>query len=317
MTKQRTTTLAHYLSETSPTELNTVISAITSASIKIRALIHTAGLTDIYGSSQTTNIHDEEAQKLDLIANTIIKETLLDTTVVSAIASEEEDTLCTPSVPPQKTRNYVVLIDPLDGSSNIDVNISVGTIFAIYDDIKENPLSSCLQPGRNQIAAGYILYGPATMLILTVKNGVIGFTYDPNHDTFIVSHPSIKIPDTHQYYSINEGNTYRLRPESLNFLTYAKSQHISSRYVGSLVADFHRNLFKGGIYLYPGLIEKPNGKLRLLYEGNPLALICEQAGGNATNGTDNILDITPKTLHQTTPLFIGNTALVQHINSRD
>jgi fructose-1,6-bisphosphatase I len=305
--------LTHYLTNAhAPPELITVFNAIASAGKQIRSLVLVASLQNIYGSANTINIHNEETQKLDLLSNTILKKELFASNVVGAIASEEDDTLSEPESPPNPT-NYAVLIDPLDGSSNIDVNISVGTIFAIYNRDNQNSIDACLQPGRNQIAAGYILYGTATLIILTLKQGVIGFTYDPVSDTFLLSHPTITIPNKDKYYSINEGNTTQLLPESISFITHAKNHRISTRYVGSLVADFHRNLLKGGIYLYPGLKKNPNGKLRLLYEGNPLALICEQAGGKATNGSQNILDIIPNTLHQRTPLFIGNQSLVERI----
>lgn len=307
--------LQSYLRKTqTPPELTAIFTALVSASKKIQKLICVSSLNNSCGTTGNTNIQGEEVQKLDLLSNDILKKELFESGVVNVIASEEDDTI-SHIEPTTTTPQYAILIDPLDGSSNIDVNISIGTIFSIYDSRKQSPMDACLQPGRNQIAAGYILYGPATTFILTIGQGVFGFTYNPLSNDFHLSHDHIIIPNEKKYYSINEGNMNHLLSNSISFIEYAKKQGLSTRYVGSLVADFHRNLLKGGIYLYPGLKEKPSGKLRLLYEGNPLAFICEQAGGKATDGHQNILDITPTQLHQRTPLFIGNTSLVEKIST--
>ena len=208
--------------------------------------------------------------------------------------------------------NFVILFDPLDGSSNIDVNVSVGTIFSIYkkkNDIT-NPLDQCLQKGVEQVAAGYVIYGSSVVMVYTAGNGVHGFTYDPQIGEFILSHENIKIPPSSKYYSVNESLYPKCDTINQTYIDHLKSSH-SLRYVGSLVADFHRNLLKGGVYIYPGTKSSPNGKLRLLYEANPLAFICEQAGGLATNGDQRILDIQPTELHQRVPLYIGSKALVE------
>mgnify|MGYP001394237400 CR=1 FL=1 len=297
------------------TGLIQTILAIGDAGKDIRSFVLVAGLNNQFGSTNTINIQGEKTQKLDIVANNILKKTLFSCTHVGVIASEEEETIAEPSdSQPLSSERYAVLIDPLDGSSNIDVNVSIGTIFSIYEMADHSPINACLQPGNQQIAAGYILFGTSTVLILTLRNrAVLGFTYDPKKDQFLLSHPTIKTPDQTRYYSVNEGNKSQLMPESIRFIDHAKCNGLSTRYIGSLVADFHRNLLKGGIYLYPKLKNKPDGKLRLLYEANPLALICQNAGGKASDGFQNILDITPKRLHQRTPLFIGNASLVDQI----
>jgi fructose-1,6-bisphosphatase I len=226
------------------------------------------------------------------------------------VASEENDDI----VHFDNGGRYVVTMDPLDGSSNIDVNVSIGTIFSIYRRISTGPkatLEDFLQPGSAQVAAGYIVYGSSTMLVYSTGHGVNGFTLDPSIGTFCLSHPDMKTPEEGKIYSINEGNWYEFSEGVRTYVDACKQKKMSARYIGSLVADFHRNLLKGGVYLYPGTTKAPNGKLRLLYEANPLAFLVEQAGGMATDGTTRILDLKPTELHQRCPLFIGSKAMVE------
>ena len=220
-------------------------------------------------------------------------------------SEEEEDVVLTRSY---ETSDYIILFDPLDGSSNIDVNVSIGTIFSIYRKSNRNlsPIDQCLQSGRHQLMAGYVLYGPATTLVYTTGQGVHEFTFDPSIGEFFVSQENITIPKKSKYYSINDSLYHKCTPEIQEFIEKLKSDGFSARYVGSLVADFHRNLLKGGIYLYPGTSTSPNGKLRLIYEANPLAFIAEVAGGGASTGESTILDLNPIELHQRVPLIIGS-----------
>jgi fructose-1,6-bisphosphatase I len=237
---------------------------------------------------------------------------------LAVIASEEHKDIL--SIPEQyPTGKYVLLYDPLDGSSNIDFNVGVGTIFAIYSRVSPSgrgTLEDCLQPGRKMVAAGYIVYGASTMFVYSTGDGVHGFTLDPSIGEFLLSHENIRMPNIPTYYSVNQGYFNRWSPgvqkftQNLQALT-SETRSISMRYVGSLVVDFHRTLLSGGIFYYPSDISKPEGKLRLTYEANPLAFIAEQAGGAASTGHQNILDIVPKGLHQRTSLFIGNTDLVR------
>lgn len=270
-----------------------------------------AGLSNIGGAFGQTNVQGEEQQKLDVVANIRFMRALSKGGEVCAIVSEEEDAVIDLQ---NKSGKYVVAIDPLDGSSNIDVNISIGTIFSIYR--RKTPVGSpitsedIMQPGNQQVAAGYVLYGSSTMLVYTTGCGVSGFTYEPSLGEFFLSHPDIKAPETGVIYSINEGLELEWPKGIVDFVKSCKVKKYQSRYIGSLVADFHRNLLKGGIYLYPATTKNPNGKLRLLYEANALAFIIEQAGGKASDGVHRILDIQPESLHQRTPLLIGSTVLV-------
>jgi fructose-1,6-bisphosphatase I len=241
---------------------------------------------------------------------------------VCGFASEEEDNFISFNGAISKSGKYVVLIDPLDGSSNIDVNVSIGTIFSIYRRLSLSggaTLEDFLQKGTEQAAAGYIIYGSSTMMVYTTGNGVNGFTLDPSIGEFCLSHPDITIPNKGIIYSINEGNYVHFPEGVKRYIKYTQEEDLktqrpyTSRYIGSLVADFHRNMLKGGVYLYPETAKSPKGKLRLLYECNPLAFIAEQAGGMASNGTKRILDIEPKELHQKTPLYIGSSAMVEKI----
>lgn len=282
-----------------------------------------AGLVDILGRAGDVNVQGEEQQKLDVYADDIIFRLCDHTGRICVLASEEHEEII--QIPePYAKGSYVLIYDPLDGSSNIDVNVSIGTIFAIYrclDWEQRGRLEDCLQPGRQMVAAGYILYGASTMLVYSTGQGVHGFTLDPEIGEFLLSHPSITLPEPPAYYSVNHGYYARWSPGVQKFVRWLQgsegsdSPPMSERYIGSLVADFHRNLLRGGIYMYPGEVGKPQGKLRLLYEANPLAFLIEQAGGMATDGRQPILDMIPTQLHQRVPLFMGNRALVERAMS--
>ena len=276
--------------------------------------VNMAGLVDILGGTDERNIHGEDVQKLDAWANDVIFKALDHGGHLCCMASEEsEDILEIPEKFP--TGRYSLVYDPLDGSSNIDANISIGTIFAIHRKISDHPRGceqDCMQPGRSQVAAGYIVYGSSTMMVYTTGNGVHGFTLDPSIGEFLLSHPNIRIPKPPQrIYSVNEGNYSRWSVGQRRLIDHLKGldgtneKPFSARYVGSLVADFHRTLLYGGLFMYPADKKSPNGKLRLLYEAAPLAFICEHAGGAAINGELPILDVQPRSLHQRTPLYIG------------
>jgi fructose-1,6-bisphosphatase I len=271
-----------------------------------------AGLANIVGAFGQTNVQGEAQQKLDVIANIRFMRALSKGGEVCAIVSEEEDVVIDLQ---NHTAKYVVAIDPLDGSSNIDVNISIGTIFSIYR--RKTPMGSpiteadIMQPGNQQVAAGYVLYGSSTMLVYTTGCGVNGFTYEPSLGEFFLSHPEISAPKTGTIYSINEGLELEWTDQVKAYIKSCKVKKYQGRYIGSLVADFHRNLLKGGIYLYPSTSKNLNGKLRLLYEANALAFIAEQSGGKATDGKQRILDIVPENLHQRTPLIIGSKEMVE------
>ncbi|MGA1862749.1 class 1 fructose-bisphosphatase [Deferribacter thermophilus] len=288
-----------------------ILEQIAFAAKIISREVNKAGLINILGKADSVNVHGEEQQKLDVYANQKMIEALDHIGKVCAMASEEEDDVI--HVPDRYPKGkYVVVFDPLDGSSNIDVNISIGTIFGIYKRVSEGE-NGCekdfLQKGRNLIGAGYVIYGSSTMFVYSTGNGVNGFTLDPSVGEFLLSHPNIKIPEKGKIYSINEANYHRWDEKIRKYVEYIKNleeRQYTSRYIGSLVADFHRNLLKGGVFLYPGDSKNPKGKLRLLYEANPLAYIVEQAGGLATDGEQMILDIQPESLHQKTPLIIGS-----------
>lgn len=304
-------------------ELTSVLSSIQHAAKILNSEINKAGLSDILGAMGVCNIQGEEQQKLDNYANEIFKRSLAARGEVAGIASEEEDTFVTfESIKGRKSK-YVVLIDPLDGSSNIDVNVPIGTIFSIYR--RRSPIENSaeqedfLQVGHQQVAAGYILYGSSTMLVYTTGQGVNGFTLDPAIGSFCLSHPDIKIPKQGYLYSVNEGNYLKFPIGVKKYIKYCQEinteekRPYTSRYIGSLVADFHRNLLKGGIYMYPSGTNAPNGKLRLLYECNPMAFIVEQAGGIATSGTQRILDLLPTELHQRSPFYAGSAYMVEKL----
>lgn len=276
-----------------------------------------AGLVEILGRTGTANVQGEDQQKLDVLADTAIYRLNQHTGRIAVMASEEHPDILPipPDYPPGK---YVLLYDPLDGSSNIDYSVPVGTIFAIYHRVTPRgpgTLEDCLQPGNRMVAAGYLIYGSSTMLVYTTGHGVHGFTLDPSIGEFLRSHHNIRIPVTSKYYSVNQGYQKNWSEGVQRFTRYLQGEEgaqtsLSLRYIGSLIADFHRNLLAGGIFYYPADERNPHGKLRLVYEAAPLAFIAEQAGGCATDGTRRILDLTPQTLHERTPLFIGSAALV-------
>lgn len=281
--------------------------------------VRRAGLVDILGHTGGVNVHGEQVKKLDEYAHEVIYRALDHCGHLCVMASEEREEI----IPiPEKfgAGNYVLLFDPLDGSSNIEANVSVGTIFSIHRKVSEGErgsLSDCLQPGSRQVAAGYIVYGSSTMLVYTTGNGVHGFTLEPSIGEFLLSHPNIRIPDPgKRVYSVNEGNYARWSPRQRALVDHLKGldgagEAFSGRYIGSLVADFHRNLLYGGLFMYPGDAKSPDGKLRLLYEAAPLAMIVEEAGGRASDGRRRILDLEPTELHQRTPLFIGSAEYVE------
>ncbi len=276
--------------------------------------LNKAGLIDIMGNAGNYNTAGDEQKKLDILANIRFIRALSKGGEVCGIISEENESF----IDLENDGNYIVAIDPLDGSSNIDVNVSVGTIFSIYKRITavNNPLTDAdfLQKGRLQIASGYILYGPSSMLVFTTGNGVNGFTYEPSLGEFVLSNSNIQCKQDGNMYSINEGlSNSILDPKAKQYLQFCKDNEYTARYIGSLVADFHRNLLKGGIYLYPATTKYPKGKLRLMFESNALAFVIEQAGGKATNGEMDILDIQPTHIHFTTPLYIGSKNMVSKL----
>lgn len=302
-------------------ELSRLLRDIGIASKIVNRAVTKAGLVEILGETGDTNVHGESVKKLDVYANEQFIAAFRAGGEVCAIASEENDEIIPIYSDISKNAKYVVAIDPLDGSSNIDVNVSVGTIFSIYrrkSEIgKPGVLSDFLQTGLEQVAAGYVVYGSSCMLVYTTGRGVNGFTLDPSIGEFCLSHPDIKIPPQGTIYSINEGNYLRFPEGVKKYIKYCQEEDkatkrpYSSRYIGSFVADFHRNMIKGGIFIYPSTAKSPKGKLRLLYECHPLAFIAEQAGGMATDGFQRILEKETESLHQTTPLFIGSRSMVE------
>jgi len=299
-------------------DFSQLLSELTVAMKVISAEVNKAGLMDILGKAGSVNIQDEEQQKLDVFANITIIHKMDHTGFLCGMASEEDEEIIEiPDKHPQGGK-YVLLFDPLDGSSNIDANVSIGTIFAIYkkiSDAKKCAAEDFLQPGTEIIAAGYTIYGSSTMMVYSTGHGVHGFTLDPSVGEFILSHPDIKTPPKGKIYSVNEGNSPYWDDRTRDMVNWFKEKDkatgrpYSGRYIGSLVSDFHRNLLYGGIYMYPIDYKKPDnpqGKLRLLYEANPLAFIAENAGGAATDGKTRILDLKPESLHQRVPLIIGS-----------
>lgn len=303
-------------------ELSRLLNDIAVASKIVSRDVRKAGLVDhILGAQGDVNVQGEEQQKLDVVADNQFIKAFEYGGEVCGIASEENDDFVAFTSEVSKKGKYVVLFDPLDGSSNIDVNVSIGTIFSIYHRISETgteaTLGDMLQKGQKQIAAGYVLYGSSTMLVYTTGRGVNGFTLDPSIGEFCLSHPNMKMPETGRLYAMNEGNINICEKGIQDYIAYCQSSEndkgapYSGRYIGSLVADFHRNMIKGGIYIYPATTSNPEGRLRLLYECNPLAFIAEQAGGLATTGRERILNIEPHRLHQRVPLFIGSKQMVE------
>ncbi|WP_165310176.1 class 1 fructose-bisphosphatase [Vibrio ziniensis] len=304
-------------------ELSSLLASIRLAAKIVNREINKAGLADITGASGQDNVQGEEQQKLDVYANDKFKAALEARDQVCGVASEEEDEAVAFNKELNKNAKYVVLMDPLDGSSNIDVNVSVGTIFSIYRRISPvggpPTAEDFLQPGHKQVAAGYVIYGSSTMLVYTTGNGVNGFTYDPSIGSFCLSHENMRIPENGKIYSINEGNYIRFPTGVKKYIKFCQenvpedNRPYTSRYIGSLVADFHRNLLKGGIYMYPSTESHPKGKLRLLYECNPIAFLMEQAGGIASDGKNRILDLKPTELHQRVPFFVGSPNMVNKV----
>ncbi|MBL7958107.1 MAG: class 1 fructose-bisphosphatase [Flavobacteriales bacterium] len=296
-------------------ELSQLLTSFRLAGKMVNREVNKAGLAeDILGAQGTENVQGEQQQKLDVYANDLFIRLLRSQGMVCAVASEENDDI----VHFDNGGKYVVTMDPLDGSSNIDVNVSIGTIFSIYRRLSTGDkaaMEDFMQPGTAQVAAGYIIYGSSTMLVYTTGHGVHGFTLDPSIGTFCLSHPDMTTPADGSIFSVNEGNLHDFSPGIQRYIDDCKKQRMSARYIGSLVADFHRNLMKGGIYLYPATAKAPKGKLRLLYEANPLAMIVEQAGGMATDGSARILELKPTELHQRTPLLIGSKAMVEKLRS--
>ena len=305
-------------------ELSAIFAALRLAAKIVHREINKAGLANFSGSAGSENIQGETQQKLDVYANDRFKAALSARGVVCGLASEEDDEYVRFDDSLNQQSKYVVLIDPVDGSSNIDVNVSVGTIFSVYRRVSEigTPVESedFLQPGIAQAAAGYVIYGSSTMLVFSTGNGVHGFTYDSSLGIFCLSHPNMTFPDHGQIYSVNEGNYVHFHDGVKQYIKYCQVEDkktdrpYSSRYIGSLVSDFHRNLIMGGIFLYPASSLHPLGKLRLLYECNPMAFLAEQAGGVAISGADTrVLDIKPTELHQRVPFFVGSKHMVKKL----
>lgn len=306
-------------------ELSALLHELSLAAKVISLEVNKAGLADILGFTGDSNVHGEKVKKLDMYAHDMLFKAMDHGGHLCAMASEEEEDII--HIPDHhKKGKYVLLFDPLDGSSNIDANVSIGTIFSIYRRITPNDgspgtLEDCLQPGDKQVAAGYIVYGSSTIFVYTAGNGVYGFTLDPAFGEFLLSHDNIKIPEKASIYSINEGNYKYWRPGLKSYIKYIQDadnrgrKPYTSRYIGSMVADIHRNLLYGGIFIYPADNLNPNGKLRLMYECNPMAFIIEQAGGRAIDGAQRIMAIKPKDLHERVPIYIGSKDAVDKVES--
>ena len=330
MPVQKNKTLGEFIIENqsefqySSGELSRLINSIRLAAKVVNHEVNKAGLVDIIGQAGEVNVQGEDQQKLDVFANETFIKTLTNREIVCGIASEEEEDFITiQGRNGQNENKYVVLIDPLDGSSNIDVNVSVGTIFSIYRRVTPagTPVSleDFLQAGNRQVAAGYIIYGTSTMIVYSTGHGVNGFTLNPALGTYYLSHPNLYFPEKGQIYSVNEGNYVHFPQGIKDYIKYCQKEEedrpYTSRYIGSLVSDVHRNMIKGGIYIYPNTAKDPRGKLRLLYECNPMAFLIEQAGGKASDGYRRILDIEPTELHQRTPFIGGSASMVEKAES--
>lgn len=306
-------------------ELAGLLRDIGLAAKRVNVEVNKAGLVDILGDLGVTNVQGEEVKKLDIYANNQFTGVLRHGISCAGIASEELDDVVIFDDEVSNNSKYVCLYDPLDGSSNIDVNVSIGTIFSVYRRVspigRPAQLADFLQPGTQQIAAGYVIYGSSTILVYATRRGVNGFTLDPSIGEYSLSHPNIICPPTGKIYSVNHGNFFeydknvRVYIDRCQRKTKAEGGPYTQRYIGSMVADVHRNLIKGGIFMYPGTTSKPSGKLRLMYECNPFAFIVEKAGGRATNGVGRILEIQPEQLHQRTPLFIGSSGMMDELES--
>ena len=306
-------------------ELAGLLRDIGLAAKRVNVEVNKAGLVDILGDAGSTNVQGEEVKKLDVLANNQFMGVLRHGINCAGIGSEELDDIVIFDDEISNKSKYVCLFDPLDGSSNIDVNVSIGTIFSIYRRVSPLGMPATredfLQEGSKQVAAGYVIYGSSTMLVYASKRGVNGFTLDPAIGEFSLSHPDIKCPESGKIYSVNHGNFFQYDKKVQDYIDTCQKKDKSSggpytqRYIGSMVSDVHRNLIKGGIFMYPGTTARPNGKLRLMYECNPFAFILEMAGGKATDGIRRILEIKPAELHQRTPLFIGSRLMMEELES--
>ena len=304
-------------------ELSSLLRDIGLAAKRVNVEVNKAGLVDILGDAGSVNIQGEEVKKLDVFANNQFTGVLKHGISCAGIASEELDDIIVFDDEVSNNSKYICMYDPLDGSGNIDVNISIGTIFAVYRRITEKGkpcgLEDFLQKGIRMVAAGYIIYGSSTMLVYATRRGVNGFTLDPSIGEFTLSHPNIKCPENGKIYSVNHGNFFQYDEKVKKYIdrcqkrTKADGGPYTQRYIGSMVADVHRNLIKGGIFMYPAITDKPKGKLRLLYECNPFAFIVEVAGGKATNGKERILDVQPTELHQRSPFFVGSKLMMEEL----
>lgn len=306
-------------------ELSRLLRDIGLAAKRINVEVNKAGLVDILGDYGSVNVQGEAVKKLDVFANTQLTGVLRHGISCAGVGSEEMDELVFFNDEVSNQSKYVVLFDPLDGSANIDVNVSIGTIFSVFPRVSElgKPCTEAdfLQPGIHQVAAGYIIYGSSTMLVYASRRGVNGFTLDPSIGEFCLSHPDIKCPDFGKFYSVNHGNFFQFGKGVQEYITHCQKKTAATggpyaqRYIGSMVSDVHRNLIKGGIFMYPGMADMPQGKLRLMYECNPFAFIVEVAGGRATNGRQRILDIQPTELHQRSPIFLGSRGMMDELDT--
>lgn len=304
-------------------ELSSLLRDIGLAAKRVNVEVNKAGLVDILGDADMVNVQGEDVKKLDVYANQQFEGVLRHGISCAGIGSEEIDDYIAFDDSVSNQSKYVVMFDPLDGSGNIDVNVSIGTIFAVYRRVSPigGPVTRAdfLQPGVRQVAAGYVVYGSSTMMVYATRRGVNGFTLDPSIGEFTLSHPDIQCPAQGRIYSVNHGNFFRYAPGVQHYIQRCQRKEkvdggpYTQRYIGSMVSDLHRNLIKGGIFMYPGTIDKPGGKLRLMYECNPFAFIMEVAGGRATDGSRRILDIQPEGLHQRTPLFIGSSGMMDEL----
>jgi fructose-1,6-bisphosphatase I len=304
-------------------ELSSLLRDIGLAAKRVNVEVNKAGLVDILGDHGSTNVQGEEVKKLDIYANNQFMGVLQRGVSCAGIASEELDDFVAFDDAVSRNSKYICMFDPLDGSGNIDVNVSIGTIFGIYRRVTERgtPVTKedFLQKGINQVAAGYVIYGSSTMLVYATRRGVNGFTLDPSIGEFCLSHPDIKCPELGKIYSVNHGNFFQYADGVKKYITECQHKNMDTggpytqRYIGSMVADVHRNLIKGGIFMYPGTIDKPKGKLRLLYECNPFAFIVEVAGGRSSNGDVSILEIQPTELHQRAPFYVGSKKMMDEL----
>jgi fructose-1,6-bisphosphatase I len=306
-------------------ELSSLLRDMGLAAKRVNVEVNKAGLVDILGDAGSVNIQGEEVKKLDLFANNQFVGALRHGISCAGIASEELDDYLAFNDEISKKAKYVCLFDPLDGSANIDVNVSIGTIFSVYRRVTPlgtvATLEDFLQPGNKQVAAGYMIYGSSTMMVYATRRGVNGFTLDPSIGEWTLSHPDIKCPPNGKIYSVNHGNFFQYEEGVKKYITCCQKKDktnggpYTQRYIGSMVADVHRNLIKGGIFTYPGTTDRPKGKLRLLYECNPFGFIVEVAGGKATDGKERILDVQPTELHQRSPFFVGSKEMMEELET--